>query len=58
MRNFTKAENDRVDFLIKELNKVGNNISFWEAMEYQNELKKYVRLYHTKASDFYYYGGE
>lgn len=57
MRNFTKAENDRVDFLVEELayyNKVGNNISIWLATDYLNELLEYVMQNHTKASDFYY----
>lgn len=59
MRNFTKAENDRVDFLVEELaqyNKVGNNISIWLAIEYQNELMEYVMQNHPRAADFYYYG--
>ena len=59
MKNFTKEENARVDFLVEELaqyNKVGNNISIWLAIEYQNELKEYVIQNHPRAADFYYYG--
>ena len=58
MRNFTKAENDRVDFLIEEIKYFNTTVVTCGPLltEYLNELVVYVILNHPKANDFYYYG--